>query len=649
MRPPPLKQLALALMAASSGAEASAGVEAAFLAKILATAGGGATRWPEALRHALDHPHPEDEVLLRFARAWRFSIPEILALALAAAVEEDVMTGRAIAFAQAPLSGSRPTLGLLAAAFAVAAENERLTPGLLAAGPAFQSGVLVLGNDLAPYPERTVALPMPLSLALAGRESAWPGGMVGGPALPVPLAESTLQICRRHAEGLRKEGSPVLVIRSPSLDEARTAATEVAQALQLCPFFAEANTTLPGLAGWLLLQRLVPVFLLDPAPSEVKQAPAIPFYRGPVLVVAGTDGTIEAPGVDVINWPLPVPTVDERTALWRDAVGDAATAAELARSHRLSAARIAQLGRLAQHQARLTAQPRPSPALLREVSRSGEGSGLESLAQLLPDPVPDEALVLSTELRAELEMLLARCRHRDGLAAGLGVSAATRYSPGVRALFTGPSGTGKTLAAGWLATRLGLPLYRVDLASVTSKYIGETEKNLARLLARAERTEALLLFDEADSLFGKRTDVRESNDRFANAQTNYLLQRMETFDGIALLTSNSRGRFDAAFSRRLDMVVEFPTPGPAERRALWEAHLGPRHSLTVQELNMLAGQCDFAGGAIRNVVLSAAVAAREDSGRLDFPKVLRSLAAECRKAGRTPPPGLSISKTISKP
>src|SRR5262249_53019123 len=158
-------------------------------------------------------------------------------------------------------------------------------------------------------------------------------------------------------------------------------------------------------------------------------------------------------------------------------------------------------------------------------------------------------------------------------------------SPGVRALFTGPSGTGKTLAAGWLATRLGLPLYRVDLASVTSKYIGETEKNLARLLARAERTEALLLFDEADSLFGKRTEVREANDRFANAQTNYLLQRMETFDGIALLTSNSRARFDAAFARRLDMVIEFPPPAVSERRALWEAHLGANHLLTLQELN----------------------------------------------------------------
>ena len=149
----------------------------------------------------------------------------------------------------------------------------------------------------------------------------------------------------------------------------------------------------------------------------------------------------------------------------------------------------------------------------------------------------------------------------------------------MRALFTGPSGTGKTLAALWLANRLGLPLYRVDLAAVTSKYIGETEKNLATLLARAEASEVVLLFDEADALFGKRTEIRDSNDRFANAQTNYLLQRIETYDGIVLLTSNSRARFDPAFARRIDMMLELQLPGPAERRDLWRAHLGADHAL----------------------------------------------------------------------
>jgi SpoVK/Ycf46/Vps4 family AAA+-type ATPase len=222
----------------------------------------------------------------------------------------------------------------------------------------------------------------------------------------------------------------------------------------------------------------------------------------------------------------------------------------------------------------------------------------------------------------------------------LGPSARTRYKPGVRALFVGASGTGKTLAAGWLATRLGLPLYRIDVASVTSKYIGETEKNLSQLFARAEHAEVVLLFDEADSLFGKRTDVKESNDRFANAQTNYLLQRIESFEGIAVLTSNSRSRFDGAFTRRLDAILEFPQPTPEERRALWAGHLGERHALTPAELNRLAAACDLAGGHIRNAVLDAAARARHQQRRIEYRDIVEGIGAEFRKLGKQAPAGL---------
>ena len=270
---------------------------------------------------------------------------------------------------------------------------------------------------------------------------------------------------------------------------------------------------------------------------------------------------------------------------------------------------------------------------------SSEGAGLAGLAQHLPDPIADEAIIMTATLRGELERLLRRCRTRDRLVTGLGASAVARYKPGVRALFVGPSGTGKTLAAGWLATRLGMPLYRVDLAAITSKYIGETEKNLAQLLARAEHDEIILLFDEADSLFAKRTDVREANDRFANAQTNYLLQRIETFEGIAILTSNNRSRFDAAFARRLDMIVEFPPPRPEERRALWLSHLGSRHSLGASEVNQLA-TAELCGGDIRNAVLAASVPAHDEDRDINYADVINALAAEFRKLGREMPSDL---------
>jgi SpoVK/Ycf46/Vps4 family AAA+-type ATPase len=345
----------------------------------------------------------------------------------------------------------------------------------------------------------------------------------------------------------------------------------------------------------------------------------------------------------VATWSVPVPSESARRTLWLAALradsGDdhPTMAAQLAGDYRQGAGRIAHLGRLARHHAALAGHASPDSSDIMAASWTGEAGGLDALAQPLPVRVGDEALVASQELRDNLERLLMRCRTREHLVEGLGASINTRYHPGVRALFTGPSGTGKTLAAGWIATRLGLPLYRVDLASVTSKYIGETEKNLSQLLARAEQADVILLFDEADSLFGKRTDIKDANDRFANAQTNYMLQRIETYEGIVLLTSNSQARFDDAFARRLDAVIEFPPPGPEERRALWESHLGPDTRLLPAELNRLAVLSDLNGGHIRNVVLAAAVRARSDARDVELDDLLAGLETELRKLGRQVP------------
>ena len=646
---PPLTQLALAAVAQRIGAPPDpAPPEAAYLVAQAQGLPATTEEFAALVRQAVRKPCADDAPLARLATQWTLSLAETLSLALVAVIERDILAGRALAYAQAPVGGSRPTLGLLAESFGHfdGVGSKRLNPLKLANSPAFLSGTLSLHNDGASLPERPVSLPLPLCLAFNDEEVSWPGGVVDTSDAHLPLPDAVKAQCRQHAAALSGEPTaPVLVLRSAAIEETRAAATTIARALKKRPYFAE-NISVPGLSAWLLLRDLIPVFVLDPGPGETKTVPSIPLYDGPIIVAAGVDGTIDAPGREVTHWNIPLPNLAEREALWRSSIPHGPAATELARSHRLSTARIAQLGKLAAHRAHLEGRATPDATTVRAVSRSGEGAGLEALAQLVADPIPDDALVLSPELRAELEALLSRCHYRDGLTANLGAAAATRYTAGVRALFVGPSGTGKTLAACWLATRLGLPLYRVDLANINSKYIGETEKNLARLLARAERTEAVLLFDEADSLFGKRTEIRESNDRFANTQTNYLLQRIETFDSIAILTSNSRGRFDTAFSRRLDMIIEFPAPAPAERRALWQAHLGEGHALSMQELNLLAGQCDFAGGQIRNVVLSAAVAARGNGQIIDFAKLGHALQAEYRKAGRPIPPALSVVRPL---
>jgi hypothetical protein len=594
------------------------------------------------LEHYLHHPNAGDRQLLHLVQS--FSPLEILTIALTLAVEEEVMVGRALARVQAPLGGSRPTLGLLSVAFAPLAPDPPHPIYHLINSRSVQNGLLQILNATAPLPEQTVSIPLHLSLALRGQDYAVPQTTIGlGRFSALALPQSLMTEAAHRATHLDDQ---VLLIRTGSEAEARSLAHTIAQAQQQRPVFLETET-LPGLGLWLQFRQLLPVFCWELGPSDRKRLPPIPDYHGPILVLCGLDGSVEAEGRPVVSWTLPVPTAAERQTLWQQALGNSSTtqeiAAELATLHRHSSSRIAQLGQLAQYQSQLQAEPHPTREIVVAATWSGAGLGLDALAQPLRDPIPDDALVVSPGLRQELERLLQRCRARDRLVDNLGISAQARYHPGVRALLFGPSGTGKTLAASWLATQLGLPLYRVDLSTITSKYIGETEKNLAQLLARAEQAEVVLLFDEADSLFGKRTDVKDSNDRFANAQTNYLLQRIESYDGITLLTSNSRSRFDSAFSRRLDLIIEFPLPGPEERRELWQSHLGENHHLTPQDLNQIAASTDLVGGHIRNVALAAAALAQAQGRAIEFGDVVQGITSEYRKLGRQLPVELRVS------
>jgi len=633
----------LALHACPPETPATESPELAFLRRRAESIDARPENWPNALHESLTNPISADKPLVALARALGLSDVELLTVVLAEAVEDDAMIGRVVAHLQSPVGGSRPTIGLIAAAFAPVVVPGTRATDLLAAGPASVSGLLVVAGDGGPLPERSVSVPLHVCLALHGHDAAPPGTSFADSApRDVPLTPAVLVQASRHAEALDGSERPVLVLRTPSPSEGRAVAHAVASSAGKRPLFIEGDRP-SGLTPLLQLRRLIPVFCLELGPGERKSLPDLPLYRGPVLVLCGPDGTIDAGSSPTAHWTLPIPTPEERRDLWNTALDEPTLAADLARGHRHGSGRIAHLGRLARHRATLDGREHVIPADVAGASWTVEGGGLDALAQAIPDQIPDEAFVATPALREEMQHLLLRCRVRDGLATGLGASALARYHPGVRALFVGQSGTGKTLAAGWLATQLGVPLYRVDLASVTSKYIGETEKNLSQLLARAEQAEVVLLFDEADSLFGKRTDVKDANDRFANAQTNYLLQRIESFEGITLLTSNSRSRFDSSFARRLDAIVDFPLPGPEERRMLWQAHLGQDHSLTPRELNLLAARIDVTGGHVRNAVLGAAVRAHGDSRDVAWPDVLQALAGEYRKLGRQLPADFQLA------
>ncbi len=643
-----LRQFAFAAIANHVGQSGAADcAELAYLRQQLAAVQGLHPRWGEALLATLQDPSPADVRLLNLAADLPLAPVEILAVALAAAVEDDPIIGRIMARVQAPSGGTRPTLGLLATVFAPLMKPGESALAELLNGMGVRTGLLAQVNESAPLPERAMAMPVPVCLALSGHSSEWMGAQVGLETPPVPLAPSTLAAATRQARALQTGTASALVLRSGSTAESRTIAATLARALGRRPVFVETDK-LTGFGVWLTLQNLLPVFVASLGPAECWMVPKLPAYAGPVLVIAGRDGMVETLQGAAPVWTIAVPSPDERVELWQSTLKAASKTlvSELGRAHRHGAGRIAQLGRLASHhaalrQAKSRASAVPEKTDVTAAAWTMEGGGLDALAEPQRTAIPDEALVISSSLRTQLDLLELRCRAREGLADHLGVAAAARYRPGVRALFCGPSGTGKTLAAGWLATRLDLPLYRIDLASVTSKYIGETEKNLAQLFSQAEHADIILLFDEADALFGKRTEIRDSNDRFANAQTNYLLQRIETYDGIVLLTSNSHDRFDSAFARRLDFILEFPLPNPEERRALWMAHVGEHHTLAPARLNQIAALVDVSGGHIRNAVLTAATLARRRNSLLSHQDILIGLESELRKLGRQLPSELT--------
>ncbi|MFC1418223.1 ATP-binding protein [Streptacidiphilus cavernicola] len=275
-----------------------------------------------------------------------------------------------------------------------------------------------------------------------------------------------------------------------------------------------------------------------------------------------------------------------------------------------------------------------SGAHLRLAARQQSASGLEQHARRIRPAVSWDDLVLPDGPLAQLRELALRARHRDQVLGDWRLSAGGGRGRGVLALFAGESGTGKTLSAEVVAAELGLDLYVVQLSSIVDKYVGETEKNLERIFTEADRTDAVLLFDEADAVFGRRSEVKDAHDRYANLESAYLLQRLESFDGIALLTTNLRANIDDAFTRRLDLVVDFPFPDAAQRLALWRHSLASVPCAPDLDPGPCARDFELAGGSIRSAVVTAAYAVAGRGGGVTTADLLAGAQREYRKAGR---------------
>jgi hypothetical protein len=368
--------------------------------------------------------------------------------------------------------------------------------------------------------------------------------------------------------------------------------------------------------------------LTDAAPDALRRLASLPV---PVLLSGDVSWDSAWSREVALQAESPRLAAADRKRLWTDVLGaDADVPGHL----QLGPGQIGRAVRWAQLNAALDDRP-VDRRLLQAGARAQNAAGLERLSRRVEPGVDWADLVLTESVAAQLHELAARARHREKVLAEWRMRPGGGRGHGVSALFAGDSGTGKTMSAEVIAGELGLDLYRVDLATVVDKYVGETEKNLEKIFTEAAGVNGVLLFDEADAVFGKRSEVRDAHDRYANIESAYLLQRMETFDGLAILSTNLRANIDEAFTRRLDCIIDFPTPTEELRLQLWRNCLAP--PLPVADgldLEFCASAFELTGGNIRSAATTAAYLAAAADRPVGMAELIAAVEQEYRKLGR---------------
>ncbi len=524
----------------------------------------------------------------------------------------------------------------------------------LIAGSLARLGVVV--DEPHPFSHRSLVLPSAVWQTLHGFD-AWPAGVISPRFQPFPAAPASnsapAEATARRLLTQTDAAIPVTVlVTGDDLEEATLRADQLVRASGRAPRHLTRDAVVPpghDLAALGLLCELraeVPILRVDGDPLDPRWTATV---TGPLVVVAPAGNPFDTAfdtatrvliRIDVAPLGLP-----ERVAVWNALLPDAPQIARrLAAVHRVSS----QAARRAVSDTAVIAAATDLPVatderLLAAQLRARAVSGLPASARLVHPQAQWTDLVLPEHQRNKLLTAADRIRSQSTVLHDWELARTRLGHPGVRLLFTGLPGTGKTLAAELMAVHLGVDLLVVDLAALVSRWLGETEKNLATVFDAAERSQAVLFFDEADAMFAKRTDIGDSRDRWANLETAYLLGRIERFDGVAILATNLRSNIDEAFVRRLEFIVEFDEPEPAERRRLWEGHLPttiPRHPDV--ELDELAQLYPMTGAVIRNAALAAAFLAAADGGRVGQQHLVTAIRREYDKAGRSFP-GVPLS------
>ena len=563
--------------------------------------------------------------------------------------EEDARFGVVFATTQGTPGQHRPTVGLLNALWSDVTEPIEVRTTLRRLQ---ECGVLHVINPEAPRAEWLLQLPNLLWDALRGDavDRVAPWAHYHQPAHLTALDELVLPEALYHqlaqVPALLTSGDVhALIVRGPQHNGRHTVLGAVARLLGrgmlALDGLSKANDERWQLVGPLAtLLHALPVVAFDLAPEETAMLPGLAGYDGPLGVVLGKQGGVQgAGGARALTVVLDMPAVQARYRHWQ-AGFEAHPVSEvtaMSERFRMSSGHIRRAARLAASYAALDGRTTVTLADVQQASRAANRQTLDTLAACVPTSGGWDHLAVNDQTLAELANLERRCRHRERLPVAVGAALGAQLNAGVRALFSGPSGTGKSLAARLLAAELQMDLYRVDLSTIVNKYIGETEKNLSQIFARAEELGIILLFDEGDALLTQRTDVQTANDRYANLETNYLLQRLEAFEGIIIVTTNAGERIDSAFERRIDVVVNFRPPEAAERWSIWQLHLPATHAIDDTLLREVAGRCTLTGGQIRNAVLQASLLALDDGQVITSTHLEAAVQREYRKSGAVCP------------
>ncbi len=570
------------------------------------------------------------------------SVSHLIMLLTIGLVEEDGRFGAVFEFLNDSTGEKRPTFGLLNG-------FQREDGAEISAQSKIRAlqdlGLIQFGNTENPRSEQTLHVSILLWDALRGESKFGANDhfkFIGSSEL-LTLDELILSDTLREQisvlPSLIKRGDiQTVIVRGAHHNSRQTILGAIAAALGLS-LLEIRNAEIKDTERWQTIAALavlfnaMPVFRLDVAPGETIEIPAVSNSIKAVGITLGKQGGIGGEASEKsITLTVNLPDEIERRAHWLECLSDSGELEEISERFRLSGGNIRRAAGLAASYAALEKRENITLSDIQKAARALNRQALDTLAtHLEPLDADWSFLAVREETMCDLRQLEERCRIRENLGKHVGAGLRGQLQAGVRALFNGTSGTGKTYAARLLASALQKDLYRLDLSTVVNKYIGETEKNLARVFSFVEELDVILLLDEGDALLTRRTDVGSANDRYANLETNYLLQRLETFEGILIVTTNANERIDSAFQRRMDTVVEFAAPDAEERRLIWNLHLPEENEISQTRFEEIIQRCKLTGGQIRNIALHAASLALSEKSILKTAHIESAVRREYRK------------------